>query len=114
MILFILVPFCLLSFFQTKMENSKNSSTNAGGRACFESIYGPPKGQFLETTHGTTHYILEGNGNRNNNKNNNTPLIVLIHGIGGNLGVYDSMAADLVNTLSCQVLRYDLYDRGYR
>ncbi|CAB9518644.1 Alpha beta hydrolase [Seminavis robusta] len=86
------------------------SSEAAGGRKVFESICGPPKGKFLETTHGTTHYVLETSAN----KSNDSPLVVLLHGIAGNLGLFDKIAADLLEKGDAgQVLRYDLYDRGY-
>ena len=73
-------------------------------RTCFESLFGPPPGHFIETTHGTTHYILEG-------KKEN-PLVVLQHGIGGDVLRLDRVANDLL-TNGYQVLRYDMYDRGY-
>ena len=94
------------------MAKSKASSAAmAGGRDTFESIYGPPKGKMMETTHGTTHYILEGNSDTTNEKK---PLVVLIHGIGGHSGLFDKIAADLLAKGDAgQVLRYDFYDRGY-
>jgi len=80
------------------------SGSTLEGRACFEAINGPPPGKFIETTHGTTHYVLEGP--------NEGKLVVLQHGVGSNLGVFDKIAADLVSR-ECRVLRYDFYDRGY-
>lgn len=90
------------------MGNSSSSNPSSGGRETFESIYGPPKGQFLDTTHGRTHYSLE----ESNNTDADGPLVVLIHGIGGHMGVFDQIASDLVQQQGA-VLRYDFYDRGY-
>ena len=83
-----------------------------GGRETFERIYGPPKGKFIDTSLGTTHYILEesSRGDAVGDK----PLVVLIHGIGGHAGLFDNIAADLLAKGDAgQVLRYDFYDRGY-
>ena len=60
----------------------------SGGRAVFEAINGPAPGKFLETTHGTTHYVLEG-------PEDAPMLVVLQHGIGGALSLFDRIAADL-------------------
>ena len=77
----------------------------SGGRAVYEAINGPAPGKFLETTRGTTHYVLEGP--------EDAPLLVVLqHGIGGALSLFDRIAADLV-TQGCRVLRYEFYDRGY-
>ena len=75
-----------------------------GGRAVFEAINGPPPGQFLETKHGTTHYVLEGPPDGK--------LLILQHGLGGNLSVFDKIASKMASQ-NFRVLRYDLYDRGY-
>lgn len=84
-----------------------------GGRETFESIYGPPKGNFIETSLGTTHYILE-ESRRIGDTVGDKPLVVLIHGIGGHSGLFDMIAADLLAEGGAgQVLRYDFYDRGY-
>ena len=77
----------------------------SGGRAVFEAINGPAPGKFLQTTHGTTHYVLEG-------PEDAPMLVVLQHGIGGALSLFDRIAADLVKQ-GCRVLRYEFYDRGY-
>jgi pimeloyl-ACP methyl ester carboxylesterase len=75
-----------------------------GGRACFEVINGPAPGKFVETEHGTTHYVLEGP--------ESGKLVVLQHGLGSHLGALDKIASDLIKK-GYRVLRYDLYDRGY-
>ena len=70
----------------------------------YEAINGPAPGKFLDTTHGTTHYVLE--------RPEDAPLVVLQHGLGGTLALFDRVAADLVKQ-GCRVLRYEFYDRGY-
>ena len=52
----------------------------SGGRAVFEAINGPAPGKFLETSRGTTHYVLEG-------PEDAPMLVVLQHGIGGALSL---------------------------
>jgi pimeloyl-ACP methyl ester carboxylesterase len=74
------------------------------GRQCVEAIHGPAPGDFLETEHGSTHFILEGP--------ENGKLVVLQHGLGGNTWVFDAAAKALVEK-GYRVLRYDFYDRGY-
>eukprot|EP00980_Cylindrotheca_fusiformis_P003851 scaffold858_cov123-Cylindrotheca_fusiformis.AAC.27 len=74
------------------------------GRACFEAINGPAPGKFLATEHGTTHYVLEGP--------ESGLLVLLQHGLGSNLGIFNKIAADLVK-MGMRVLRFDFYDRGY-
>ena len=77
----------------------------SGGRAVFEAINGPP-GKFLATTRGTTHYVLEGP--------EDAPLLVVLqHGIGGALSLFDRIAADLVRQ-GCRVLRYEFYESVVR
>lgn len=92
------------------MGISSSSDAASGGRGTFESIYGPPKGNFLDTTHGSTHCILE----HAKDKSKAGPLVVLIHGIGGQSGLFDEITTDLLQRGdAAQVLRYDFYDRGY-
>lgn len=80
------------------------SESSLGGRVCFEAINGPAPGKFIETEHGTTHYVLEGPESGR--------LILLQHGLGSNLAIFDKIAADLVE-MGMLVLRFDFYDRGY-
>lgn len=86
------------------LAGGKVSNPSISGRACFEKIFGPPPGQFCTTTHGSTHYRLQGR--------QDDPLVILQHGIGSDLGRFDAIADDLV-AIGYRVLRYDLYDRGY-
>jgi pimeloyl-ACP methyl ester carboxylesterase len=111
----------VLSSVCIQMGNSMNpssSSSSAGvvvgsGRARFEAISGPPPGKFCETTHGTTHYCLEGGEITDDaDSQQRPPLVILQHGIGGDLQLLDRMAKDLIAE-GYRVLRYDLYDRGY-
>lgn len=89
------------------LNNGKPRGGGGGsGRARFEAINGPPPGKFIETEHGTTHYVLEGP------IEGDGPLVVLQHGLAGNVFVYDRIASDLVGA-GCRVLRLDFYDRGY-
>jgi pimeloyl-ACP methyl ester carboxylesterase len=89
-------------------SSSSSSSQAVDGRARFEAIFGPPPGKFCETAHGTTHYLLEGGGG----DKTDAPLVILQHGIGGELRLLDRFAKDLV-AKGYRVLRYDFYDRGY-
>ncbi|KAJ8605081.1 hypothetical protein CTAYLR_000351 [Chrysophaeum taylorii] len=61
-----------------------------------------PLGSFVETTHGRTHYVIEGEG----------PVIVFAHGIMGTLVPFQIVARSLV-AKGFRVLSFDLYDRGY-
>lgn len=76
------------------------------GTECYSNIFGPSPGKFLETTHGKTHYILEGPPNAD-------CLVVLQHGLGSDAVRLQGIAESLVETGRYQVLRYDFYDRGY-
>jgi len=75
------------------------------GTECFEAINGPAPGKFLETEHGNTHYLLEG-------PESSKLLVILQHGLGSHMGIYDQIARDLV-AKGLRVLRFDFYDRGY-
>jgi pimeloyl-ACP methyl ester carboxylesterase len=75
------------------------------GKAYYEELFGPPPGKFVQTTLGSTHYILEG-------ESDGGPLVILQHDIGGSTAVFDSLAKNLVKK-GFRVLRYDLYDHGY-
>lgn len=86
------------------MSRSSNSGIDNGGRAVAEKIFGKAPGQFIQTTHGITHYQLEGK--------NDTPLVILQHGIGSDSRRYDQIVQDL-HTIGFRTLRYDFYDRGY-
>ena len=81
------------------------SSLPQGTKAAV-SVLGPAPGKFLQTTHGLTHYILEGPAEG--------PLVVLQHGLGSSATVWDlhDIAGGLVEAGN-RVLRYDLYDRGW-
>lgn len=75
------------------------------GTACFEAINGPAPGKFLKTEHGNTHYVLEG-------PESSKLLVILQHGLGSHMGIYNQIAKDLV-AKGLRVLRFDFYDRGY-
>ena len=79
--------------------------TSLQGTACFEAINGPAPGKFLKTEHGNTHYVLEG-------PESSKLLVILQHGLGSHLGIFDQIAKDLV-AQGYRVLRFDFYDRGY-
>jgi pimeloyl-ACP methyl ester carboxylesterase len=61
-------------------------------------------GQFVETTHGKTHYLLEGDPS--------APLLVMVHGITVPSFIWDQSAQMMVDA-GYRVLRLDLYGRGY-
>ena len=88
-----------------------SSSSCSSSRKIYESINGPPPGRFINTTHGTTHYQLQG-------KKDSPLLVVLQHGLGADTTRWDRICSDILsmtdeNEIQCQILRYDLYDRGY-
>jgi len=59
---------------------------------------------FASLSHGQVHYALEGDGNN--------PLVVLVHGFSLPSYVWDATAQGLV-AQGYQVLRFDLYGRGF-
>lgn len=83
---------------------TNNTEPKSGQRALIEDIWGPTPGAFVETSHGATHFILEGPPDGN--------LVVLQHGIGGSATLFDEISKDLVSK-GFRTLRYDFYDRGY-
>lgn len=62
------------------------------------------EGSFVELTDGFVHFEVQGDPE--------DPLVVLIHGFSVPYYVWDPTAADLADS-GFQVLRYDLYGRGY-
>ena len=93
------------------MSSRSIDNPEISSREIYESINGPPPGKFLDTTHGTTHYQLEG-------PNDAKLLVILQHGLGADTSRWDRIAKDLLldsqnNKNRVKVLRYDLYDRGY-
>jgi len=79
----------------------------AGGRQAFESVYGPVPGTIVETSCGTTHYILE-----TPTENAKGTTVVLVHGLGASCLTWNRVAAELL-AAGYSVFRHDLYDRGY-
>ena len=65
------------------------SKAEISGRKCFEDIFGPAPGKFCETSHGSTHYILEGR--------EGSPLVILQHGIGSDSGRFAAIAKELTS-----------------
>lgn len=78
----------------------------ASGTEAYIKICGPPPGKFLHTTHGRTHYILEGPANAKY-------LAILQVGISSDTYTMGPMSKALVDTGKFQVLRFEFYDRGY-
>lgn len=83
---------------------NKVSNPQCSGRDLYQAIYGPPPGKFCATSHGSTHYIVDGPADGQ--------LVILQHGLGSSAVRFQKIADDLV-ALGYQVLRYDFYDRGY-
>lgn len=69
-----------------------------------EVVLGPPPGKFIHTKHGVTHYLLEGRPS--------APLLILQHGLGAWVSMFDRLAARHV-AQGYRVLRFDFYDRGW-
>lgn len=108
--LLLVVGCVIVHSFQPSTPTTTTSTTTTmsdDADNIYERLFGPPPGKYLETTHGKTHYVLEGP------ENDDAPLVVLQHGLGSNLRVWDAVAERLVEQGGYRVLRYDLYDRGY-
>jgi pimeloyl-ACP methyl ester carboxylesterase len=63
---------------------------------------------FVQTTHGDTHYVLEGAIH-----DKTAPLIVMVHGLGAGVFFFHFLAAFLVLTGGYRVLRIDRYGSGH-
>jgi len=72
-------------------------------RTLGELIFGCEDKKYLKTEYGLTRYKTYGEKNR--------LTIVVLHGLGGNLDLFEGMAIDLAKK-GFRVLSYDFYDRG--
>mmetsp|Transcript_23091 Transcript_23091/g.34214 ORF Transcript_23091/g.34214 Transcript_23091/m.34214 type:complete len:398 (+) Transcript_23091:229-1422(+) len=67
-----------------------------------------PEGEFIKDRHGFTHFVL----NSPNLLPSERGLVVLAHGLGVSLKMYQDLAMSLVDE-GFSVLRYDYYGHGY-
>ena len=82
------------------------AAPSPGVEACAAArrALGPPRGSFLTTSRGFTHYTLDGP--------EDGPLLVLSHGLGAAVTTFDFLVEDAAQA-GFRVLRYDFYDRGW-
>ncbi|GMH80306.1 hypothetical protein TrST_g6387 [Triparma strigata] len=69
-----------------------------------------PKGRFFRGTHGVTHYVVEGAAG--DPSPSQPKYVVLIHGLGTSLEVYDDLSLSLVAD-GFTVIRYDFLNHGF-
>ena len=86
--------------------SSRRRRELGGGAAAYATAWGPAPGKTVPTSHGTTHYLLEGPTNAD------SPVVVLLAGLGAGMRFWDAFAQALA-AAGHRVLRLDFYDRGW-
>jgi pimeloyl-ACP methyl ester carboxylesterase len=71
-----------------------------------------PEGKFLKARHGITHYKIDRRSNDDQMKSKSKGMIVLGHGLGQSLKMYQEFSDILVQN-GFSVLRYDYFGHGY-
>lgn len=82
------------------------ANPHASGTEAYAKICGPPTGKFLHTSHGRTHYKLQG-------PEDAEYLVILQVGIGSDIAMMNKIARELLEAGKYQVLQFEFYDRGY-
>ena len=103
----------------TLLLNDVSGALSAAEITGIQAAFGgaQPVGKFLRGRHGVTHYYLQspesrGTAQTSLNKAGASRLIVMAHGLGTNMNLYDEVVGPLLDD-GFTILRYDYFGHGW-